>query len=126
MTDFKVITPHATMITWNYIRMASAVTVAVGSLFVGNRLGADEPTRGGGRPTSLELPKNRSFSDGFHYPFGQSIATNCKWRWLPDFGHRALLDFGRPVSYNSASKVIQNAQLAHFGQDCRAATLVLH
>jgi hypothetical protein len=65
------------MITWNRIRMASAVTVVVGLLFVGSRLGADQPTPGEGRPTSLGLPKSRSFQMGF------------TTTWTMDFGTRA-------------------------------------
>jgi len=63
------------MITWNRIRMASTVTVVVGLLFVGNCLGADEPTRGEGKPTRLELPKSRSFHMGFTTTWTTDFAT---------------------------------------------------
>lgn len=53
------------MITWNHIRIASAVTAVVGLLFMGNSAGADEVTQGEGKPASLELPESRSFHMGF-------------------------------------------------------------
>ena len=65
------------MITWNRIGMASAVTAVVGLLLTGNRLGADEPTRGEGTPTSLELPNSRSFHMGFTTTWTMDFATRA-------------------------------------------------
>jgi hypothetical protein len=53
------------MITWNHIRMASAAMLVVGLSFMVNFAGAAEPIHGEGKPTSLELPQNRSFHLAF-------------------------------------------------------------
>ncbi len=65
------------MITWNHIRIVSAVTAVVGLFFMGNSIRGDEEPRREGRPTSLELPKSRSFHMGF------------TTTWTMDFAARA-------------------------------------